>query len=228
MSINSGVHSSLHPNYHHQIVHSSFNLNIYHPLPYQRLVWYYKKANSTTIRKALRLVKLERLFHGKDINRQITSFSDTILNVFKNYVPSKYITIDDKVPVWMNDTIKAKIKTKSLLFKQYMQNERFESDFGFLKALITELNELISSTKTLYYENLAKKLNNPLLQAETFWSIFKTFYNDKKILLIPPLLIDDKFPKREQTIRTRNNRIPVCHCCTESFKHSFFPSTLKD
>ena len=74
-----------------------------------------------------------------------------------------------------------------------MQNERFESDFGFLKALITKLNELISSMKTLYYENLAKKLNNPLLQVKTYWSILKTFYSDKKILLFPPLLIDDKF-----------------------------------
>ena len=141
----------------------------------------------------------ERLFRGKDINAHVTSFNDTILNVFKNYVPNKYITIDDKDPVWMNDTIKAKIKTKNLLFKQYMQNERFESDFGFLKALITELNELISSTKTLYYENLAKKLNNPLLQAKTYWSILKTFYNDKKIPLIPPLLSDDKFVTDIQT-----------------------------
>ena len=33
--------------------------------------------------------------------------------------------------------------------------------------------------------------------------------------------------KCEQTIRTRNNRIPVDHCRTESIKHSFFPSTLK-
>ena len=47
----------------------------------------------------------------------------------------------------MDDTIKAKIK-KELLFKQYIENERFESDFGFLKALITVLNELISSKKT--------------------------------------------------------------------------------
>ena len=60
-------------------------------------------------------------------------------------MPNKYITIDDRDPVWMNDTIKSKIKTKNLLFKQYMQNERFvEWDFGFLKALITELYELIS------------------------------------------------------------------------------------
>ena len=41
--------------------------------------------------------------------------------------------------------------------------------------------------------NFAIKLNNPLLQAKTYWSILKTIYNDKKIHLIPLLLIDDKF-----------------------------------
>ena len=83
-----------------------------------------------------------------------------------------------------------------------MQNERFDSDFGFIKALITELNELISSTKTLHYENLAKKLNNPLLQSKSYWSLLKTLYNDKKILLIPPLLIEDKFVT---DVRTKAN-----------------------
>ena len=63
----------------------------------------------------------------------------------------------------------------------------------FFETIANELNELISSTKALYYDNLAKKLNNPLLQAKTYWSILKTFYNDKKIPLIPPLLVDDKF-----------------------------------
>ena len=102
------------------------------------------------------------------------------MNVFRNYVPNKYITIDDKHPVSMNEIIKSKIKTKNLLFKQYIQNGRFESDFVFLETLITETNELISSTKNLYYENLAKKLNNLLLQAKTYWSILKTFFNEKK------------------------------------------------
>ena len=92
----------------------------------------------------------------------------------------------------MNETIKSKIKAKNALYKKYIQNGRFESDFVYLQNLIIELNRLISSTKALYYENLAKKLNNPLLQAKTYWSILKTFYNDKKIPLIPPLLVDDK------------------------------------
>ena len=62
-----------------------------------------------------------------------------------------------------------------------------------IETLITEINDLVISAKDLYYKNLAKKLNNPLLQAKTYWSILKVFYNDKKIPIIPPLLIDNKF-----------------------------------
>ena len=178
--VNLCVHASLHPNCHHQIVHSSFNVNIYYPPPYQRLVWDYKKADANIIRKALDSVNWERLFDSKNINEQVIALNETILNVFRNYVPNKYITIDDKDPVWMNENIKSKIKAKNLLFKQYIQNGRFESDFVFLENLITEINELISLTRNLYYGNLAKKLNNPLLQAKTYWSILKSFYNEKK------------------------------------------------
>ena len=199
ISVNSGVHGSLHPNCHHQITHSNFNLNIYYPPPYQRLIWDYKKADANIIRKALDSVNWERLFDGKNINAQLISLNETILNVFRNYVPNKYITIDDKDPVWMNEIILSKIKTKNLLFKQYIQNGRFESEFVFLQALITEINELISSTRNVYYENLAKKLNNPLLQVKTYWSILKTFYNEKNIPLIPPLLVDDNFVTDNQT-----------------------------
>ena len=93
----------------------------------------------------------------------------------------------------MNEIIKSKMKTRNKLFKQYILNGRLESVFILIESLVNELNDLISQTKTLYYENLAKKLNNPLLQAKIYWSILKTFYNDKKIPLIPPLLIDDTF-----------------------------------
>ena len=80
----------------------------------------------------------------------------------------------------MNETIKSKMKAKNILYKKYIQNGRLQSDFIFLENLLTELNELISSTEASYYENLGKKLNILLLQAKTYWSILKTFYDDKK------------------------------------------------
>ena len=157
LTVNSGVHSSLHQNCHHQIVYSTFNLNIYYPPPYQRLIWDYKKADEKSIRKALDSVNWERLFGSKDIESQVMTLNETILNVFRNYVPNKYITIDDKDPVWMNEIIKSKIKTKNKLYKQYIKNGRFESDFVFIETLITEINDLITSTKELYCKNLAKR-----------------------------------------------------------------------
>ena len=96
------------------------------------------------------MVNLERLFDDKYINTQVIAHSETILNIFRNYVPNKYITVNDKDPVWMNETIKSKIKAKYKFFKQYSHNGRFESDFLFLETLATELNELISSTYVLY------------------------------------------------------------------------------
>ena len=57
----------------------------------------------------------------------------------------------------MNDTIKSRIKTENKLYKEYNENGRSESEFVFIKTLITEVNDLITSTK------LAKGLNNPVL-----------------------------------------------------------------
>ena len=76
-------------NCQHQIVHTSFNLDIYYPTPYQQLIWDYKKADSTNIRKALDSVNWERLFDKKDLNSQVVTLNEIILYVFRNYVPNK-------------------------------------------------------------------------------------------------------------------------------------------
>ena len=136
-----------------------------------------KKPIQEILEGTLDSVNWERLFEQLDLNAQVAAFNETILNVFQNYVPN--ITTDDKDPVWMNEKIKTKTKEKNTFCKKYIENGRLESDFILLEKLITELNDLIFSTKTLYYENLAKKLNNLLLQTKIYWSILNIFDNDK-------------------------------------------------
>ena len=46
MALGSGVHSSLHPNSHHQVVFAKFDLKDFYPPPYERRVWHYKYANT--------------------------------------------------------------------------------------------------------------------------------------------------------------------------------------
>ena len=84
------------------------------------------------------------------------TLNETMLNVFRNYVPNKHITIDDKDPVWMSETIKSKIKTRNNFYKQYIENGGFESEFMMIETLITENNDLITSTKDLYFTTLRK------------------------------------------------------------------------
>ena len=75
----------------------------------------------------------------------------------------------------------------------------------------------------MYYKNLAKKLNNPLLQAKTYWSILKTFYNDKKIPVIPPLLIDNNFVTDIQTKANIINKF-FADQCTPLKNNSLLPT----
>ena len=66
--MDSGVHSSLHVNCHHQIIFAKFNLQIYYPPPYERVVSHYKYANTDHIRKAICGFNWERYFANKDMN----------------------------------------------------------------------------------------------------------------------------------------------------------------
>ena len=83
------------------------------------------------------MVNWERLFDQLEINAQVAAFIETTLNVFQNYVPNKYITVDNKDPVWMNENIKTKIKEKNTFYQKYIENglERLESDFILLEKL---------------------------------------------------------------------------------------------
>ena len=56
----SGVHSSLHQKYHHQIIYANFNLKIHYPSPHGEEIWYYKNANTNLIQRAINYYPWER------------------------------------------------------------------------------------------------------------------------------------------------------------------------
>ena len=135
----------------------------------------------------------DRLLDNKNVDSQVLILNDIILNIFRNFVPNKYVTFDGKDPVWMNENIKSKIKAKNKLYQEYVKKGRQETDFCDLEESVRNLNDLMLRTKTSFYENLGSKLNYPILQLKTYWSILKGFYNCKRKPVIPPLLVNNKF-----------------------------------
>ena len=87
--VDSGVHPSLHPNCHHQITFSVYNLTVEYPTPYERLVWDYNKAKTDelSIKQALMQIKWQNLPLNKDVHQQVRTLNDIVINVFSNFVP---------------------------------------------------------------------------------------------------------------------------------------------
>ena len=55
------------------------------------------------------------------------------------------------------------------------------------------VKETLRSSKEKFYYKLSTKLANPSVSSKNFWSILKNFVNGKKIPIIQPLLVNDKF-----------------------------------
>ena len=73
-----------------------------------------------------------------------------------------------------------------------MKKGKQQVDYLKLQNTIKELSELISTRKNDYNLHHANKLIDSTTSFKTYWSILKTFYNGRKIPIIPPLLINYK------------------------------------
>ena len=80
-----------------------------------------------------------------------------------------------------------------------------------MNELPLELSSIISQRKDNYIQ-LAKKLNDPQTNAKTYWSILKTFFNGRKIPIIPPLLIDGKIVSDFKEKANKFNEFSSCQC----------------
>ena len=95
-----GVHASLHVNCHHQTILAKFDLQIYYPPPYKRVVWHYKQAHLDHISKDIRGFNWENSFPNKAVLR----------------------CIDYQDPPWINNKVKKAIQEKNQLFSRVKPN----------------------------------------------------------------------------------------------------------
>ena len=89
--------------------------------------------------------------------------------------------------------LKSEVHGLNNTYQEYqMKRHHNANGFIFLENVISEVSDLIFNRKNVYYNQLAQKLNDPKTSSKTYWSILKTFYNGKKVPLIPPLFINNK------------------------------------
>ena len=114
LPIESGVHPSLHPNYHLEIIFAKFNLDIVYPPPHERKIWHYQKTNIDVIKRGINLFDWEKVFFNIDVDKMVSIFNQIIINIFNkttinilcNSILHETVLFDDTDPPWMNKEIK--------------------------------------------------------------------------------------------------------------------------
>ena len=79
------------------------------------------------------------------------------------------------------------------MYKNYLKNNKSNQSFETFQSFQSQLSSLIASLKNKYYSKVAKRLLDPRTTPKSNWSILKTFLNNKKITVIPPIFHDNKY-----------------------------------
>ena len=103
------------------------------------------------------------------------------------------MTCDDKKPPWFNKNIINLIKNKKIFYKSHTANENSTDKKEAIKALQNKLTSTVENARSEYHSKLSMKLSNPEISSKAYWSILKSFVNDKKTPIIPPLYHNDNF-----------------------------------
>ena len=191
--LESGVNPTLYEACHHQIIYAKINFQIHFPVPFQRKVWDYSKADITLIRRSLKAINWQEIFRFSDVNRQVASLNSIILNVFENFTPVRMITCNDKKPPWYNNHIATAIRKKNRALKNYNRRGQNATDFETLNLVTSNCSKLIQESKEKYLTKVGNKLNDPLLAPKAYWSLLNGSLGKQKMPQIPPLFEDGTF-----------------------------------
>ena len=92
----------------------------------------------------------------------------------------------------MTEFIKSKIQQRDSTYKNCHQKNSKSLDYEILQNEIENVAIIISERKSHYYNKLAQKLVSQSKSSKIYCFILKTFFNGKKIPLIPPLNVGNK------------------------------------
>ena len=96
----------------------------------------------------------------------------------------QFVTI--KIPHGLIEQLNHSFK-KQKTFNKYRKNKNNIQLLQHLRILQEKLNFFIGVSKKNYYSRMSAKLTKYHKSSKAYWSLLKTFLNNKKISLIPPL-----------------------------------------
>ena len=192
--LDSGTRSSFDPLCHHQITYCSFNYKIPPPPSFERKIWMYDKANVNLIRNSISRFPWEEHFReNQDVNWQVQSFNEKILNIMSNFIPNKTIKVIPREPPWIDKALKNMLNRQQRLYRNYKKHGFKPDDKSRVDVFRSECNMAIKKAKEGYLKKLGDKLADPKTSQKSYWKIINRVMNRCRAPKIPPLLVNGTF-----------------------------------
>ena len=108
-------------------------------------------------------------------------------------MPHETVTYDDRDAPWINSKIKDLIHEKNIAKKCYLQNNEDIQLFRRFQCIQNLLTATTERSKEQFYSRIWTKLMDLTTSPKAYWSILKTFLNNKNIRCIPPIYHDNNY-----------------------------------
>ena len=180
-----GIHPSLYPKSHHQIVFGIINLSVPRPPPYKRTIWKYK-AEIGMINSELRSMNWSDRFDELDVDQAVNSFTNCFMSVITQHIPNREITCCDRDAPWITDEAKKATKRKHRVYRKYVKRGRKPDDWMRVKQIKTDTAKMITDAKDNYHTDLGKRLCDASVGIKTYWRTLHKIINKKQSNEYPP------------------------------------------
>ena len=192
--LDSGTRASLDSYCHHQIIHCKVNFKIPPPLPFERKIWHYNRADSASIKRSIiNFPWRQHLNINTDTNWQVKTFTEIFLNIMSHYIPNETKRFIPRDPPWITKPLKTMLNRKNRLYKSYKRHGYKVEDKVRLDAFRSECQQEVERAKLSYLKNLGNKVNDPDTSQKIYWKIINKVMNKCRAPKIPPLLVNNRF-----------------------------------
>ena len=190
--LDSGTRDSLDSFCHHHIIYGKVNFRIPPPLPFERKIWHYNRANTAAIKRSMvNFPWAQHLSLNQNPNWQVKTFTEIVLNIMSNFVPNETKRFVPRDPPWITKPLKSMLNRKNRLYKSYKRNGFKEDDKVRMDAFRTECQKAVETAKLSYLTNLGNKVNDPNTTHKSYWKIINRVMNKCRAPKIPPLLVNN-------------------------------------
>ena len=176
---------------YHCSIYCKFQIQYPKDKKYTRHIWYYDQCNYDNLNEAILNAPWGVIDIFDDVDEAVDYFTDLLLNISKEHIPNREITIRPKDKPWMTSHVKQAIKLRDRAHKKWVKNKTVTNEMIYKNAR-HEVNVRKFHAKLLHEEKIANKLQNPSTNAKEYWHLTKVLYGTKVKSGIPSIIDGDR------------------------------------